>query len=555
VNLLFHQFRKDCLRLRVPIALWLVLVLLRVALITPGVAEPGVDAATQTLYRVFTILVPLLQNLLVLVIVPLLIHEEPLVGTTAFWFTRPIDGLLLFRSKLFFILVVLLSPPLFAEIGVLAVHGATPTQLALAVPEILLEDMKFLSFVVILAALTLTFARYALLGSSLYIGYLLVGIAASIFELYRELPDFLLWARSASLGDSRYVVGGIALILFATAILAYQYRTRDVRRTWVGVGGAVIAVLAVSQFWPWDFMPQRHRPGQAEIDTAGVTVMLSTDPRSRRISDAYLYRSKQEPKKTISGRLEVSGLPPGHVAEATEVDASLRFPDGTVITWDGHEPEGFERKWEPNAVQRAIGGARILDPEKRNLNTVTLLTVKDDLFSKYAATRGAYEAEVKFSLKRYDAVGRFRAKSKARYDRGTEHTVVTQVLKQTGAATVVLRESEVSLFFAGDRHSYDLGFNPFRQRTLYIMQNERLREALWPKKDIGPDFEVVDFFQKRLRTVPLALRYSASTDSGGTLTELSDAWLDGAEIVRIEAVEVGHFRKKISVSDFTMRAQ
>src|SRR5262249_55164230 len=159
--------------------------------------------------------------------------------------------------------------------------------LALAVPEILLEDGKILSYVVVLAALTLTFARYALWGSSIYIGYLLLGIAASILDLYAELPSLILRPRSASLGDSQYVVSGLAVVAFAIAILAYQYRTRDTRRACAGVAGAVIVVLVAGHFWPWDFMPQGRTPKQTEIDTAGVTVTVSTDPGSRRISDAY----------------------------------------------------------------------------------------------------------------------------------------------------------------------------------------------------------------------------------------------------------------------------
>jgi len=133
--------------------------------------------------------------------------------------------------------------------------------------------------------------------------------------------------------------------------------------------------------------------------------------------------------------------------------------------------------------------------------------------------------------------------------------VITQVLKQTGGATVLLRESEVSLFFAGDRHSYETGVNLFGRPTLYILRNDKQAEALWPTKDIGPGFDVVDLFQKRLRTVPLALRYSALTNTGQALTKLNDTWFADAEIVRIEAKEVGRFSKTISVHDFVMRAQ
>ncbi len=554
MNLLSHQFRKDCFRLRVPIALWLLLVLLRAALITPGLAEPGDDASQQVLYRIFTTLVPFLQNILLVVMVPLLIHEEPLVGTTAFWFTRPIDGWLLLRSKMLFIAVIFILAPLLTEIAILAIHGASARQLALACPEILIEDLKFLAYVVVLAALTLTFARYALWGSSIFIGYYLVAIGASLLHLYIDMPSFLRGTQSPSLGDSQYVASTFALIAFAVMILAYQYRSRDTRGAWLGVGGAIFAVFMIDQFWPWDFMPHRNHLEQAEVDTSAVKVTVSSDPRSRRISDAYRIKSKEAPKKLISGRLEISGLPSGYVAEPSEVKASLKLMDGTVITHQDRE-YSFDRKWDANVVQHTLGDTKILNPEKGNAGFITLLSLNDDLFGKYSTVPGEYDAEVEFVLKRYDAVGSLQVKPKARYDRRTEHTVITQVLKQTGAATVLLRESEVSLFFAGDRHSQELGFNPFGQPTLYVLRNDKQAEALWPTKEIGPGFEFLDLFQKRLRTIPLALRYSALTNRGQALTELNDMWLASAEIVRIEAKEVGRFKKTVRVDDFVMRAQ
>ena len=153
------------------------------------------------------------------------------------------------------------------------------------------------------------------------------------------------------------------------------------------------------------------------------------------------------------------------------------------------------------------------------------------------------------------AVGSLQVKPKARYDQGTEHVVITQVLKRMDGATVLLRESEVSLFFAGDRNSHDFAYDLIDRPILYVLRNDKQAQALWPNKDIGPGFEFLDLFQKRLRTVPLALRYSAMTNRGQALTELNDAWLADAEIVRIKAREIGRFKKRIRVRDFIMRTQ
>jgi hypothetical protein len=553
MNLISHQFRKDCFRLRVPITLWLLLVLLRAALITPGIAEPGEDAFLQMMFRTLTTLVPFLQTILLLVMVPLLIQEEPLVGTTAFWFTRPVDGRMLFKSKILFVIAIFIVPPLLTEIVILSVHGASVMQIVFAVPEVLLEDGKFLAYVVILSALTQTFARYALLGTSFFIGfYLLIIVAASILW-YLDLPPFL--KRGGGAGDSAYVISTLFLIAIAVMILFDQYRTRDTRRAWVRVGSVFVVSLIISHYWPWEFLHHQHDRREAGIDTSAVSIVVSTDPQSRHISDSFRYRSKDEAKKSISGQFELSGLPAGYVAEPSKITASLKLPDGEFVTHKGYEYSRFDRNWNANVVQQTLGAAKILNADKERAKPVTLISVNDELFGKYSAVPGVFSAEVEFVIKRYEATANLPIKSKARYDRGSEHAVITQVLKQTGGATILLRESEVSLFFTGDRHHHEMAVYLFGRPIIYMLRNKEQAEALWPVEEPGPEFDFLDLFQKRLRTIPLALRYSALTPTGQKLTELNDAWLANAELVRIEAKEVGRFTKSVNVDGFVMGAQ
>lgn len=92
--------------------------------------------------------------------------------------------------------------------------------------------------------------------------------------------------------------------------------------------------------------------------------------------------------------------------------------------------------------------------------------------------------------------------------------------------------------------------------TIYILRNDKRSEALWSDETPGPGFEFLDlFYQKRLRTLPLALRYTAFTDQGRKLTEFNDGWLADAEVVRIEAKEVGRFSKSVQVDGFVMGTQ
>jgi hypothetical protein len=555
MNLTIHHFLKDCVRLRVPLTFWLLLVFLRTVLITPGVAEPGEDAFLQLLFRVLTTVVPVLQTILLLVMVPLLIHEEPLVGTTAFWFTRPIDGRMLFKSKMLFVVLILIIAPLLTEIVILAVQGASAMQLALAIPEILLEDGKFLAYVVLLAALTQTFARYALTGASFFVAFYLMVIIAASMLWYFDLPRFLKPIRGANLADSAYVAGAIFTITIAAMILFGQYCTRDARRAWTRVGLAFLVAQMINYYWPWNFMRHPNEQRKERVDTSAVSVAVLTDPQSRRISDSFRYRSSDEAKKSISGQLAISGVPPGYVAEPSRVNASLELPDGKRLTHESYEYSQVDPNWNVNVVQHALDVPKILNAEKGKGTPVTLLSVNDELFGKYSTVPGRFSAEIEFVIKRYEATAGFPVKPKARYDLGSQHAVITQVLKHTGGATILLRESEISLFFAGDRRHSDMPVNLFGRPVVYVLRNKEQAEAVWPVEKPGPGFEFLDLFQKRLLTIPLALHYSALSSSGQKLTDLNDSWLASAELVRIEAKEVGRFRKTVKIDGFIMGAQ
>ena len=97
--------------------------------------------------------------------------------------------------------------------------------------------------------------------------------------------------------------------------------------------------------------------------------------------------------------------------------------------------------------------------------------------------------------------------------------------------------------------------NFFGRPNIYILRNKEQAEGIWPVTEPGPGFDMLDLFQKRLRTFPLAIRYSALTPTGQKLTEVNDAWLANAELVRIEAKEVGRITKTVKVDGFIMGAQ
>jgi len=169
-----HVLKKDLRRTWIPLAVWLVLLALSFVLVGSA-AKPG-DYEMQEFYVMVSAILPLFQTLMLIVIIPLVIQEDSIVGTTAFWLTLPISRGTMLRSKLLFALVVLVLPPLVAEMIVLAANGASPHYLGLAVPEILIGQLALITVIFVCAALTSSFGRFAIFAGALL-------VTAGILEL------------------------------------------------------------------------------------------------------------------------------------------------------------------------------------------------------------------------------------------------------------------------------------------------------------------------------------------------------------------------------------
>ena len=158
--MILHLFKNDLRRSRVLLSLWGALVLIQ-SLLAVWTIHPG-DQVVQYIYIAVLKLVPVFQGLLLVVVIPFLVHEEPLVGTTAFWFTRPIRRSTFLKSKAF--CDYSHRAAAFAEIAVLAANGITGHDISLAIPEIVMSELKAVVFIGLLAAITPNFGRFAAVG-------------------------------------------------------------------------------------------------------------------------------------------------------------------------------------------------------------------------------------------------------------------------------------------------------------------------------------------------------------------------------------------------------
>ena len=130
MNLVVHQFKKDLRRTSLLLGLWSLIIIIQVLLI--GVNPKPGDVLLSWSLPVTGMVLGTINSILVLVMIPILVHQEPLVGTKAFWFTRPISRADLLCSKALYVLL-LVSLPILIKSSSFFAHGVTFKDVMLAI--------------------------------------------------------------------------------------------------------------------------------------------------------------------------------------------------------------------------------------------------------------------------------------------------------------------------------------------------------------------------------------------------------------------------------------
>lgn len=239
MNLLGHMIRSDLRRLRWPLLGWLALLLL-----TPVLGglllwtEAGVSRSFGSILAVGRGLF-VLEFVAGLALVPLVIHGDPVVGTTAFWMTRPVSGTRMLGAKLLGSLIFLVALPLACEL---------PWSWAGANGISLLRTFEWQMGIVLIgvavAALSTSVPRFVAWTVVLQLGSL--GLAPVVFDKNSPTAKVIISAFGSAPGA---MLGACAVIVVAVAMAVLaRYQRRSLRVVFgaLGVGAAAAAAIGLT---------------------------------------------------------------------------------------------------------------------------------------------------------------------------------------------------------------------------------------------------------------------------------------------------------------------
>ncbi|MBW7908843.1 MAG: hypothetical protein H3C50_08000 [Kiritimatiellae bacterium] len=552
MSLLLHHIKKDARHVRWLLGFWIVLVLAEGLLVGFGAKAAPDDQAAQAAFQIISFVLPVLQFLLLLVMIPFLVHDEPQVGTTAFWFTRPIPRRLLLKSKTLFILVALVLFPIAVELIVMLASHVPLRDVVRVSPEIAFHSLSGVLPIFALAALTLNFARFAITGVAIYVGISVITVAAYLSGLFlRGVENFM--EQSLSLAMSRTIVSNLLLVTTSALVIGGQYRSRrtSVSATIAGLGIALM--LACGSWWPYDFMSLPSAPPSASA--------VDCDALSVKIDDRFLnaYSSsdrgrRDEPMQSISTAIEVEGVPATYEARTSSLRTRFLVAGEEPVGNTNTQSSSFGRSaWETKKIAELFPNLRVIGDRSSTVNTSPILSLPMHRFMELKTARGTLEGEADVIVSHLEVDHRFKLARGDQYRKGSTEEVISEVTAVPSGALVGLRRTTLNRFY----ERQPKGANRFSGASegndvFYVLCNTERGEVVMPEQSFNFDFSGMQR-SRHLSVVPIYLRFPADDlPDDEVVPVLDEAWLAGAELVRIVRKREGECTVSFKKDDFSL---
>jgi hypothetical protein len=564
MKLLFHLVRADVRRFRLLLAAWVLIEVLSTIFtgVRPLLAD---DRRMLTAVELLGTVLFLTRWLGMIFIVPLVVQTHPLVGSDAFWMTRPITPRGLFTSKVLLLGTTFIAVPALCAGVLTAVCRFPMAEVVLVALQTILLQSLWLAIVMALSAVTRNLARFALVAGGVLVSFVLL-ISVAIAVAMRNIPDGPQLSDVTSRSASSATAGVVLLLLLITAVvtpLVVQYRTRSMRVS-VGAGVAGVAVvIVVALMWPSHPRPLPV-PEWANRESALQLVAASPNGEFSSLGDWSPW-NRSEGWQFGRARLRLRGVEEGWLATVRLADGTVQFDDGVTLATAGNGYPStipFESADEPPievVMRQMLGVGRLgVGQPTRLPEAVPAIVVSQADFKKYSGATGTYRGRFLVDLDRLEIAATLPLRAGAEYHDRRRRIMIDQVIPLTEAASIRVRQFTVSTMFHSD------SLPPLS----FYLRNSGAGEAV-----AGPAHQGM-FAMSSGGGLPLL--YGVSSFAGGPGSNgfsatgdyirfpdynpkvddvnISPDWLSHAELVIVRTVQWGSVTRTVEIPGYEIRA-
>jgi hypothetical protein len=513
-----------------------------------------------------SLLAPLLETGFLVFFVPLLVHDDPLVGTTAFWFTRPISRRTMFTAKMLFIFLLLFLVPLIIYIGILVYSKASPREIAFAILQTMDYNIPYLVCIWILATLTFSLANFILTAVMIWISYLFISIiiVAVFYKTHLSLLSPSLISPSGMI--SLQVISSIMTVVLGTGLIFHQYLTRKTLRTAIFSVLTVGIIITTYHFWHWDFLKRTPIPLDKKIVVTNINVIPVKKFKVIANDEPMVpYLKNNHPLKEINFPVHITGLPQGYFATVkTLSNIKISFPDKRYLYPTFNESSRIETGIQESQSRESIHGAlkdifhKCLIESKTGFLNEDIENIGMNIhvsdYTRFRRKIGILSANVLMKAFTYKIISSLPLKIGASCHDGSTYFSIIDILHETGGCTIVIRKRFMSLLF--QKQSMIQRINEkFGDNYVYLLYNKKQKEIFLPDStpDIFPFISFVELMQFGI------LRFQTNTPHYTSLSKnhnfvfpyIDKKWLTDADVVIVKAVYRGEFVRPLIIKNFS----
>jgi hypothetical protein len=568
-NLFFHQFLKDLRQTKVLWALWLLFTIIQFALAALNVSPSNL--IDQNFYNQLSVMVPAIQRLILIVLIPALILQEPTVGVNAFWLTRPMPTGTVLGSKLMAMMILVLFPTV-GQCMVLHAHGIVIQDVLLGGIQISLQELSWIAVITMLATLSANFTGYIIATVVLYALLITICWLYSILDQkYIQHTDWLI-SDTIGLLNSRKTAFYLMVVILSFGVTLFQYRTRRIKLSIALAAGSILIASLTVIYWPCDFL---SRP-------AGSTKGISIEPEKLEI--------------TVMHRHEWSGIPDyraGDMKQGLYVHYSVNMnPDEWVsitplyselILSTGEKLESLplQQRKDPSGIpyfnstvisRNSLNAAldylpsvaykdrsRVTEPRAVSF----IMNAKD--FEKYRGMKGKLNIRLKVQRNKYRISSQWPVERGAFTTKGSERVTISDVDKEDKGVRIDIKKRTTRLLLNSNQEDAIREVN-----KVYALVNYSNGEAIVGRAQNLPNsfkkesilflngiYDILPFScdnienttTEKLEFGNYKTSYYNSDISLEIPIDMTKEWLAESKLVEMKRVAIGEYETTITIDD------
>jgi hypothetical protein len=560
MSLVRHLVSSDLRRFR-----WMILGLMALVAVSTALdsymPEVALDRQALASMGFAAVVLWLAEGLLTALLIARVVQADRLVGTTAFWMTRPIAPLRLFAAKATLIMAVTVIWPTLCELTLMMIHHVPAGQAALGAVQDLGTRLLIMLALMSAAAMTSSVTSFAVVCASV------IALAAAATAAYATFE--LTQARLA--GTTSMIVSSTSTVAFTSrayydhtadivraaltiaaflALIVVQYRRRSVRRAAVtGVFGIALAI-GVTQPGVGSLVRAASRPPLWAAEAG--TLHLAVEPGRVDVEPTADWGLPLGAAK-VRARAQLTGIAPGYLASATPSAASVTLVDGSTINGLPFPAtlllsDDVYGQGQLHIVKEVLGVRSLGDERNFSQARATLLVAGREDWLRMAAGPISYRGKFDVDLTRVTLAGTLPLRRGAAFQEGSFRLVIREVAPVGGALVVGVSHSDLETVF--DRR--------IRPSYSFYLRNQQKSEAAsgWLASE-GSGHMVPFFFGLHLyrsssagfTVSPGQLRFRARQGQTHIEADLTEEWLRDAELVVLKSEYEGTVERTLTIEN------